>query len=645
MPVVEATTNQLLRNDMIKHSHYLESYKTNTVNEILSVMNTMDSELKEKLSNYKSINTFTKKRVQIMQKDTSDIINEANKALKKTTFNNVGELAEYESEFVLNSIKKDIPDEVTNTLIKNGMAFVQPSPIQLLSAVKSSYFQNTTITDLMDDWSKKKQSKFNGAIQQGYLQGKGVGEIIDSLFGTKKNGYQDGIAYGSRKQLSTAIRTSLAHTSNVSREITYKQNKSVVKGKQWVSTLDGRTSELCISLDGLIDLFDGSKKELNGQVPPAHYGCRSTTVPVIKSLKELGLANKDFSPKTRASMNGQVSAKENYSSWFKKQSKTFQKDTLGSTKYEMYNSGGFTLNSFVSNGIALSIAQLKAKETVTKVIPKTIRNYDSNLAKGIGKDNYDNMHNIIDNSTEKEIALLWSDWENEINVGGTGRGQGAYFDNHNINFDLVNVVKGDSISRPYQTIFHESGHAIDRAVGLSKNKYSYSFSYENGLFPKTVTSEVENLINSYTAIVKKDMLDHATDVKYLYTHRYIRPIEYDKFLKTGAIPKKLKKPELFAKGKLTTEMKGLSELDRGDLFDIIEGATNGKIKLGVGHGTSYWDKGYKKTSIESLKGRELASEAFAEMIDSSLGNKESLEIIKKYLPKSHELFKKMIKEI
>ena len=521
------------------------------------------------------------------------------------------------------------------------MAVIQPSPTQLLAAVKSGYFENTTMTALFNDWSNRKKSKFNGSIQQGYIQGKSTADIVDGMFGTKKNHYVDGLAYGTRNQLNSAVRTSLNHVSSVSRELTYEKNKSVIKGVQWVSTLDGATTVICMGLDGKVDYYDG-EKELQGQRPPAHYGCRSTTVPVVKSLKELGVANSEWSAGTRASMNGSVSAKETYSTWFAKQSAGFQKSTLGKGKYELYKSGKYKLTSFSDNGTALSLKQLKAVEKAT--IP---RNYNSNLAIGIGRTNYDAMHDKIDNCGNNDVAKMWGDWENKINVGKTGPKQSGYYSamTNDINFDLASSIKGDSISKPYQTIFYESGHAIDNMVGLSKKKFLYSSGYENGLFPQTIKAEVSGLIDSYKDVVKKDMLSHATDVKYLYTHRYIRPTEYQKYLDEGIIPKKFKNPKLFATGKLTSELKAIPKIELSNLSDILEGATNGKIKLGAGHGTAYWDKAYKKTKIKSLKGRELGSEAFAEMIDSSLLNGESLDLIKKYLPKSYRLFKKMIKEI
>ena len=72
----------------------------------------------------------------------------------------------------------------------------------------------------------------------------------------------------------------------------------------------------------------------------------------------------------------------------------------------------------------------------------------------------------------------------------------------------------------------------------------------------------------------------------------------------------------------------------------MEGATNGRITCGYGHGATYWrDRTYSGVRDG------LATEAFAEMSDSTFSNPESLEAIKKYLPKSYAIYEEMIEFI
>ena len=89
------------------------------------------------------------------------------------------------------------------------------------------------------------------------------------------------------------------------------------------------------------------------------------------------------------------------------------------------------------------------------------------------------------------------------------------------------------------------------------------------------------------------------------------------------------------------EIQELEPLQTCDISDILEGATRGKIQCGVGHGGgSYWTK-------RTWNGVDwgLGTEAFAEMTSATMTCPESLETIKKYLPKSYALYEEMIEAI
>jgi hypothetical protein len=73
------------------------------------------------------------------------------------------------------------------------------------------------------------------------------------------------------------------------------------------------------------------------------------------------------------------------------------------------------------------------------------------------------------------------------------------------------------------------------------------------------------------------------------------------------------------------------------LSDILEGATGAKVQCGYGHGAKYW----KDRTVGGIADG-LATEAFAEMTDSTFTNPESLEMIKKYLPKSYSVYEEML---
>jgi SPP1 gp7 family putative phage head morphogenesis protein len=193
----------------------------------------------------------------------------------------------------------------------------------------------------------------------------------------------------SKRQATTVVRTAVNHVVTNAREETYKENSDVIKGVQFVATLDERTSYICIALDGRVfDIGEGPR-------PPTHHQCRSTTVPVVKSLKELGLSDKEFPASTRASMNGQAADTTVYPEWLKKQSVETQNAVLGKKRGELFRSGKLDLRKFSCNSPCdanasktlkeLENFKLKPVETDIKSKPKYAKTEAQKYAKSMAE--------------------------------------------------------------------------------------------------------------------------------------------------------------------------------------------------------------------------------------------------------------------
>lgn len=183
-------------------------------------------------------------------------------------------------------------------------------------------------------WGNGAIRKIEGAIRTGYAQGKTTDEIVRTLRGTKKNNFKDGILGGMVKRDANAmVRTTLQHVNTSAQQMVYEDNSDIVEGYIWISTLDGRTSQTCRSLDG--EFFHLGK----GPVPPIHINCRSSTIPKLHGIDLL-------SETTRASKGGQVPASQSYYEWLKKQPATFQDDALGPSRAALFRKGGLSAEEF-----------------------------------------------------------------------------------------------------------------------------------------------------------------------------------------------------------------------------------------------------------------------------------------------------------
>ncbi len=89
--------------------------------------------------------------------------------------------------------------------------------------------------------------------------------------------------------------------------------------------------------------------------------CRSIEIPLTKTFKELGLKTKEVEFTTRASDEGQISAKTTFNNFLVRKGKAYQDEMLGKGRADMWRAGKITLKDLVDgNGRPLTLAELKA---------------------------------------------------------------------------------------------------------------------------------------------------------------------------------------------------------------------------------------------------------------------------------------------
>ena len=206
------------------------------------------------------------------------------------------------------------------------------------------------------------QRRIETEVGVGMTQGETMEQIMRRIRGTKKGGYRDGVLENARRQAETVARTTVNHVSSQAREATYAENADIIKGVQWVSTLDTKTSNICKALYGKVFPLD------SGQRPPAHPNCRSSTVPVTKSWRELGAKLLKRKPgqridrpseSTRASMDGQVPESVTYGDWLRQQPESVQVAALGAGRARLFRQGKVQVEDLISRqGKPLPLAEL-----------------------------------------------------------------------------------------------------------------------------------------------------------------------------------------------------------------------------------------------------------------------------------------------
>lgn len=181
--------------------------------------------------------------------------------------------------------------------------------------------------------------RFSQVVRQGLLTGEPTPAIAKRLignlqFGEEAKTVKQMVAAGGQatavadNQVMALVRTSINQVANTASQQVYEANQDITQKYRYVATLDSRTSSICAALDG---------KEFpygRGPMPPQHFNCRSTTVPVI-DYEALGLIPP--SEGKRAAAGGMVPSNTNYGQWLKDQPRSVQEDVLGPGKVPYFN--------------------------------------------------------------------------------------------------------------------------------------------------------------------------------------------------------------------------------------------------------------------------------------------------------------------
>lgn len=453
-------------------------------------------------------------------------------------------------------------------------------------------------------WDRKTQMV--GELQNQLLQTCILGKTPDDAVKSLEQ-YVDKSVKNAENAARRLVMTEQAYFHSESQKEAFKELG--VEQYEIVATLDSKTSEICQEMDGQV--FDMKDFESGVTAPPFHVYCRSVVAPYFPDdFGEIGqrAARDEVNDKTYY-----VPADMKYPEW----KKAFvDGDTSGLTPK--------TPSQTADVGDIIAIG----------------RNYQSELSKGVGKEHYDGMHDLIDDCENETAVQCWQKYENQIKVGdakykGRQHASGSY-----IYIDAKKNAAGSSWETPFEVSFHESGHAIDC---MNKDKASgiglhFSARYKDGVFPKTITSEVDALVDEKAAVIKKVFKDHKGDWEWLHQNGYISSYNYDFFKRYGKwFGGEPKYSKSLAYKAVEKEIKALEPFQKSDLSDMMEGATRGKISIGFGHGKKYWTD---RMFLGVNDG--LATEAFAEMTSATFTNQQSLETIKKYLPESYKIFMEML---
>lgn len=186
----------------------------------------------------------------------------------------------------------------------------------------------------LQTFSRSAQATVENTIRKAWANKQSVEDTLAELNGRRAvQGHSTQFAR-IKQQANAVIETAFAHVDQISAQAVVS---AIFNHYQWISVIDNATTDVCRERDENVYRYG------DGPIPPAHYRCRSVTVPL-------------------ASLFGDFKAPTLYA-WLKRQPYPLQVEFLGKAGADALKSGELTSKDFgkLQIGKLLSLTQFKSK--------------------------------------------------------------------------------------------------------------------------------------------------------------------------------------------------------------------------------------------------------------------------------------------
>jgi SPP1 gp7 family putative phage head morphogenesis protein len=348
------SVNEALQDRAIQHAILLGRYGSSLAAKLLKLLNSADEDIVATIAARLAaieergydLGPATLKRLSKLRMEIAALNSAIYGQLGEALTSELTEFATAEASYQRDALKASLIMDMEVAL---------PSGARLAAIVTHAPMEGRLLNSWVEGMERGRIDRMDAAIRLGMVQGETTDQIVRRIRGTKALQYQDGVLAISRRSAQSVVRTSVNHVSNVAAQTTWAANSNIVKAWQFVGTLDSRTTITCASLDGKTFPIG------EGPIPPRHVGCRSITVAVTKSFRELDVDQDELTPSQRASMDGQVAGTSKFKDWLLRKGETTQEQVLGKTRADLFRSGKLDLVQFVrSDGTLLTLEQLTA---------------------------------------------------------------------------------------------------------------------------------------------------------------------------------------------------------------------------------------------------------------------------------------------
>lgn len=311
----------------------------------------------------------------LSRSDTITTIKQRDEYIKLILAKVDSELGSYTEE--LQKSLTEIAKEEINfnaAILANGTlvaksAIKRPKQKDLKKLINNTYMvlggKAKSVDEYLGEFASVQGKSIKDIIIAGWSNGETTSSIARQIVGTTTvNGQSQIILKGAMMRAKDLT----SHVSSVSKAKFGEDNRGVIIGEETVATLDSRTSDYCQNADGQVYLY--SKYGDKVPRPPFHPFCRSTNIFVVSD--EYKVDDHGTRPSVVDGEAKEVSTKETYFEWAKRQPMAFKEEALGKTRAQILDNmsaAEFKKVAYNQLGESISIEEMiKRSKTVAKLL-------------------------------------------------------------------------------------------------------------------------------------------------------------------------------------------------------------------------------------------------------------------------------------
>jgi hypothetical protein len=359
------SANEALRDALLSHQIGLNRLSNQEAREILAILLRVERQItraiRARLRVFDALSPepedITTGRLRSLMAEILEIqkvgYGELNKQLRKDLI----EIAHHEVEYTGAAVTKALPADLRKAI---AFSFTMPSPELLSAIVTSQPFQGKLLKGQLTRFAVHERARIRRRIAEGLAKGDTVDTIMRQIW--RKD------MPLSQRQMTALVRTTVGYVTMAARREALAGNEDVVKGYQWLSTLDLKTTlEYCVPRDGKpYDLnFKPVGHGYSWDAGPGaiHWNCRSSFTTILKSWEELGVDANELTGMTRASMDGQVPRETTSEQWLRGRNLEELEEVFGKTRAQLFTQGHLTVDDMVKDrGGLIKLSTLRRRE-------------------------------------------------------------------------------------------------------------------------------------------------------------------------------------------------------------------------------------------------------------------------------------------